>query len=99
MDNVRTHNSGQAQKWIDASRAERLPHPFDSPDPTPSDFFLFEYIRGKLSNSNYESREDRLNSITESFTAIDQEVLPSVFESWVNRLKWVIKQKGKYQTT
>jgi hypothetical protein len=29
-------------------------------------------------------------------TRADQEVLPSVFESWVNRLMWVIKHEGTY---
>jgi hypothetical protein len=29
-------------------------------------------------------------------TRVDQEVLPSVFESWVNRLMWVIKHEGTY---
>jgi hypothetical protein len=47
----------------------------------PSDFLLFGYIKGKLSDFIYESRDDLLNAIT----GVDQEVLPSVFESWVNR--------------
>jgi hypothetical protein len=34
-----------SQEWIQASKAERLPHPANSPDPAPSDFFLFEYFK------------------------------------------------------
>jgi hypothetical protein len=63
---------------------------------TPIDFFLFGYIKGKVSDHNWERREDFLSAITEIRTKIDQEVLLSVFSSWVNRLKWVIKQGEKY---
>jgi hypothetical protein len=37
-----------------------------------------------------------LNAITELFTGVDQELLPFVFDYWVNRLKWVIKHERKY---
>jgi hypothetical protein len=63
----------------------------------PSNFF-FGDIKGKLSDCNCESREDVLNAITEMFTVVDDEVLLSVFESWANRLKLVIKHQGKYHT-
>jgi hypothetical protein len=36
--------------------------------------------------------------VTDLFTGINQEVLLSVFESWVNGLKWAVKQEGKYYT-
>jgi hypothetical protein len=39
-----------------------------------------------------------LNAITEIILRVDQEGLLSVFESWVNRLKCVIKHAGKYFT-
>jgi hypothetical protein len=45
MDNARPHNSARTQSCIDGSRAERLPHPADSPDLASSDFFLFECIK------------------------------------------------------
>jgi hypothetical protein len=81
MDTVHSHNSGRGQRCIEALRAERLPHPAYSPDLASSNFILFGYIKGKLSDSNYDGREDLLNAITESFTGVDQEVLLSVFES------------------
>jgi hypothetical protein len=83
MDNAGPRNSGRAQRFIEDSRAEHLPHLAYSPDLSPSDFFLFGNIKEKLSDYNCEGREDLLNGITEIFTRIDQEVLPSVFESWV----------------
>jgi hypothetical protein len=37
-----------------------------------------------------------LNALAEFLTKIDQELLPSIFESWVNWLKLVNKPEGKY---
>jgi hypothetical protein len=98
MDNAHPTNSAQAHRCIETSKAERLSRPADSPDPARSHFFLFGSIKGKLSDSNSKSRGDILNAITEIFTGVDQEVLLSVFESWVKRLKWVIKHEEKYYT-
>jgi histone-lysine N-methyltransferase SETMAR len=87
MDNARPHNSGQTQKCIEASRAEPLSHPVYSPDLAPTDFFLFRYIKGKLSDYNCENREDLLNGITAILTGVDEEVPLSVFDSCTKRLK------------
>jgi hypothetical protein len=81
MDNPRPHNSGRAPWRVETSRAERLPHPAYSPNLFPTDFFLFGYFKGKLSDCNHESRNDLLNAITEFFTGLHQEVLLSIFES------------------
>jgi hypothetical protein len=98
MDSARPHNSERAQRYIEASRAECLPHTDCSPDLAPSDFFLFGYIRRKLSDYDCESGEDLLNALTEFWTGGDQEMLANVFESWVNRLKWVMKHEGNSYT-
>jgi hypothetical protein len=68
------------------------------PGPGPSDFFLFEYIKGKPFDYNCERREDLVNAITEILTGVDQEVLLNIFESWVNGLKGMVKQEEKYHT-
>jgi hypothetical protein len=70
-------------------------HPAYRPDLAPNHFFFFGYINGKLFVYNYESGEDLLNAITEIVTGVDQEVLPSVFESWINRLECVNNHDGK----
>jgi hypothetical protein len=81
-----------------ASRAEHLPHRAYSPDLALNELFLFEYIKRKLFDSNRESREDLLNTITAILIGIDQEMLASVLKCWVDRLTWAIKHDGKYYT-
>jgi hypothetical protein len=73
-----------------------LPHPAYSPDLAPSDFFLFGYIKEKLTDCNCSTREELIGAIIQIFNEIGQEVLLSVFTSWLKRLKWVIKHEGEY---
>jgi predicted amino acid racemase len=49
MNNARLQNSGRAQRCVEASRAESLPHLAYSPDLALNEFFLFGYIKGNLS--------------------------------------------------
>jgi hypothetical protein len=60
--------------------------------------FFFGGIKRKLSDYNCESRDDLLNAITEIFTGVNREALWGVFESWVDRLNWLIKHESKHIT-
>jgi hypothetical protein len=95
IDHARLHNSGRAQRCIEGSRAECLAHLTYSPYLATSGFF-FGYTKGKLSDYNCEGHRDLLKAITEMFTGVDQEMVLSIFESWVNRRKCVIKHEGTY---
>jgi hypothetical protein len=62
-------------------------YPAYSPDFAPSDFFLFGYLKEKLTDLDCRSREDLKNAITSIFTKIDKEILVAVFVSWIERFK------------
>jgi hypothetical protein len=83
---TRPHNSGRAQRCTEASRVERLPHPAYNPGVATSDFFLFGYIKEKLSDYSCEGLLNFLNAVTEIPIGVDQDVLLSVFKSWINLL-------------
>jgi hypothetical protein len=78
-----TSQLGRAPERIRASKAERLPHPAYSPDLAPSDFFLFEYLKDKLTETNYETQEQLKEAIIGIFTEMPQDALVSVFISWM----------------
>jgi hypothetical protein len=96
MDNARPHNSGRAQECIRASKAERLPHPAYSPDLAPSDFVLFGYLKEQLTDYDCTTRDELKQAIIEIFNGIADDVLVSVFASWMTRLRWVIEHHGEY---
>jgi hypothetical protein len=96
MDNARLHNSERAQECIRTSKAERLPHSTYSPDLAPSDFFLFEDLKEKLTDYNRGPWEQLKEAIIEIFNEIPQDALVLVFMSWMKRLRWVIKHEREY---
>jgi hypothetical protein len=73
-----------------------LPHPPDSPDLAPSDFFLFGYLKAKLLDFQPDTRDALKTAITEAVNGIGKEILLSVFETGIKRAKWVIKHSGEY---
>jgi len=78
------------------STFKRAPHPPYSPDIAPSDFYLFGYVKGRLSGRCFKSR----NELIEAISSIINEISPSkrreVFEEWKDRCKWVYMHEGTY---
>jgi hypothetical protein len=89
MDNARPHNAGRPTECLQAQKIQRIPHPAYSPDLTPSDFFLFGYIKQKLTEYDIPDRKNLKSGITYIFHEIGQETLMTVLETWTNRLEWV----------
>jgi hypothetical protein len=96
LENARPHTSKQSQEWIQASKAKRLPHPVSRPDLVPSDFFRFGYLKETLTAFRCTTRDELKSAIITIFNEIDRETLRAVFNSWLERLDWVIKHGGQY---
>jgi hypothetical protein len=96
LDNARPHNSKQSQECIQASKAKRLLHPVYRPDFAPSYFFLFGYLREKLTAFYCTTRDELKSAIITIFNEIDRETLLAVFNPWLERPKWVTKHGGEY---
>jgi hypothetical protein len=71
--------------------AKRLPHQTYSLDLAPNDFLLFGSLKERLTQFNCTSRRELKNAVTAIFNEIHEGVLFAVFESWIKRVKWVIK--------
>jgi hypothetical protein len=84
--NTRPPNCRQSQECIQASKAKRLPHPVDSPDLAPSDFFLFGYLKENLTVFHCTTRDELKSAIITIVNGIDGETLLAVFDSWFERL-------------
>jgi hypothetical protein len=69
-------------------KIQRIPHPAYSPDVAPNDFFLFGYIKRKLTEYNIHDRQSLQSAIADIFDEIGQKTLMAVFETWINRLEW-----------
>jgi hypothetical protein len=71
-------------------------HPFYSSDLAPSDFFLFGYMKEKLTAFHCTNRDELKSAIIIIFNEIDRETLLALFNSWLERLEWVIKHGVEY---
>jgi hypothetical protein len=75
---------------------QRIPHRAYSPDLARSGFFLFSYIKRKLTEDDITDDQSSKSAITHVFDEIGQEALVAVFETWINRLEWVTEYEGEY---
>lgn len=96
IDNARPHNSHKTTEFLVKCGFKRAPHPPYSPDISPSDFYLFGYLKNKLEGEEFEDPNELLSKIIEILNSISKETLMAVFEEWIKRCEWVIKHKGDY---
>jgi hypothetical protein len=60
---------------------QRTPHPAYSADLAPSDFFLFGYIKRRLTEHHIPDEQSLKNAIAPIFNEIRQKTLTAVFET------------------
>lgn len=96
LDNCKIHNSIHTQTEISKTVFKRAPHPPYSPDIAPSDFFLFGYVKEKLSGKCYHEREDLFEEICSIIASIPYQMKVDTFDHWAFRCKWVSTNNGEY---
>jgi histone-lysine N-methyltransferase SETMAR len=89
MDRCRVHNALETSQVIGRMKIERLAHPPYSPDLSPCHFSFFGPAKTALQNRTFWALIDLFDSVT-------FEELQSVFQNWIERLKWVIRHTGEY---
>jgi hypothetical protein len=73
--------------------ARHLPY---SPDLAPFDFFLFGYVKGKLTGYQAGNAAELLVRIQVILAEISREALNTVFLEWMQRLQKCIDSDGEY---
>jgi transposase len=95
-DNARAHTAQKYRTFCEENGLRLAPHSPYSPDLSPSDFFLFGYVKERLKGIVFPSYEELLDAIGEVMTGIESETLTAVFEHWMERLEGVSKNNGDY---
>jgi hypothetical protein len=96
FNNTRPHTAKMSRDHIGLNRMEQVPHPPDSPDLAPSDFFLFGYVKGKLVRYRAETPSELLVHIRVILAEIPRETLNVVFLEWTERLQKCVHVDGEY---
>jgi hypothetical protein len=73
--------------YITRHAMKRAPHPPDSPDLAPSDFFLFGCVGRKLMGYRAKSESELLVRIGVILAEIPRDVLNAVFFEWMDQLQ------------
>jgi hypothetical protein len=72
------------------------PHPPNSPGSAPSDFYLFGYVNGCLTDLPFEDADQLLAAVEGIFEGIEKVALQAVFLEWMDRLRKSIATNREY---
>ncbi|KAA6375833.1 MAG: hypothetical protein EZS28_028639, partial [Streblomastix strix] len=86
--------AAKTTKFISKSNIVRLSQPSYSPDLSPSDFYLFEYLKGALKGITFEIAQQSLAATEQILQKIDSRTLKRVFNNRLIRLRYVIDTGG-----
>jgi hypothetical protein len=64
-----------------ATKARRIPAPAYSPDPSPSDFFLFGMLKERVSGTSYNSPDELISAISGLIASLPKDQLGSVYKN------------------
>jgi histone-lysine N-methyltransferase SETMAR len=71
-----------------------VPHPPNSPDLSPCDFWLFDLIKRNLTDQT--DSESLHNAITEFMYSLDKEEYRKTFDKWIQRMEFCVDNQGHY---
>jgi hypothetical protein len=75
---------------------KRMPHPAYGPDPSPSDFFRFGYLKEELIDKAYRTPEELFREAERIISEIPSDMISRVFLTWQERLRKCIEMQGNY---
>jgi hypothetical protein len=75
---------------------ERAPHPSDSPDICPCDFWLFDMRKHNMKDREFQGQEAILRDIAESWNDLIFADVQWGFQEWMEHLTWVVGNNGEY---
>jgi hypothetical protein len=98
VDSARPHAVKLSTQYFNGNRMKSAPHPPYSPDLTPSDFYLFGYVKRCLAGPSFEDADaDQLLAAIEGVLEdIDKVTLQAAFLEWMDRLRKSIATNGEY---
>jgi len=96
MDNARHHHANRAKTWLEEHGATIMQHPPYSPDLAPSDFWLFGFLKGKLSGKSYSTRDELEAAVVGILHTLKPSDFRRVYNEWIRRLELCIESGGEY---
>jgi hypothetical protein len=73
-----------------------MPHPLYSPDPAPSDFYLFPTLKEKVERIQLADEDQFFEPLQGVVGSLDQPELNTLFQAWMRRVQEVSEGNGDY---
>jgi hypothetical protein len=96
MDNTTCHNDGKISLELEHNKIEQTPHPAYSPAISLRDFWLFDFLKEKLKESELSTLDGIIEAITTIWNDVTFEELQSMFSEWIQRVTLVIEHGEEY---
>lgn len=93
-DNAKPHSAKEVKDYLKQEGINLVPHPPYSPDLSPSDFWLIDYIKRNLEDQTSEKR--LFDAVTNLVFSTPKEEYKKAFERWIHRMELCIKNEGEY---
>jgi hypothetical protein len=77
-------------------RPKRVAHPPFSHEITPSDFFLFGWLKDELSSRPISEINGLFEIVEDILSTLTPDTIARVFANWIERLKQIIDTNGDY---
>jgi hypothetical protein len=86
-DNARPNKATMSQQFLAQNAMVVVVHPPYSPDPAPSDFYLFAHVKGLLMGKSFETEEQLLSVVQRILNSLEKSTVARVFLEWMRRLE------------
>jgi hypothetical protein len=96
LGNSICHNGHQVVDELHRLKILRAPYPRSSPNISPCDFWMFGDLKGGLKDRHLQGLEEILMAFQELRDKITFEELQMTFESWRDRLRWILEHDGEH---
>ena len=96
QDNAPCHKSMKTMVKLNELSFELLPHPLYSPDPAPSDYWLFADLNKMLQGKRFGSNEKVIVETEAYFESKDESFYKNGIEKLEKRWNECIKLEGNY---
>jgi len=93
-DNGRPHVHEDVTDYLESNGLTIVPHPPNSPDLSPCDFWLFDLIKDNLADQ--EDAESLHDAVIDFMNSINREEYRKTFEKWIQRMQLCVDNHGHY---
>jgi histone-lysine N-methyltransferase SETMAR len=93
-DNGRPHVHQDVLTYLESEGITVIPHPPNSPDLSPCDFWLFDFVKQNLADQN--NSESLCRAVSDFMDSLSKEEYRKTFDKWIERMQLCVDNNGDY---